>query len=129
MPRILESWVKDPTRAEALFPDLARCGRFGEQFNSLFGIARGGVRAGVGSGAVCGAENSPASMFCEDCGSALAVNAPADAHSPQTGSTDHNIRVTPEQPATSTATDGERKTITLLFADIKGSMDLMEDPL
>jgi len=25
------------------------------------------------------------------------------------------------------ATDGERKTVTALFADIKGSMDLMED--
>jgi hypothetical protein len=35
--------------------------------------------------------------------------------------------VTPEQPGTSTATDGERKTITALFADIKGSMDLRED--
>jgi class 3 adenylate cyclase len=37
------------------------------------------------------------------------------------------IRVTPEQPDASTAIDGERKTVTALFADIKGSMELMED--
>src|SRR5271156_3434110 len=30
-------------------------------------------------------------------------------------------------PETSTPSDGERKTVTALFADIKGSMDLMED--
>ena len=36
------------------------------------------------------------------------------------------IRVSPEQPDASTTIDGERKTVTALFADIKGSMDLME---
>jgi len=38
----------------------------------------------------------------------------------------HDIRITPEQSEVS-ALDGERKTVTALFADIKGSMDLMED--
>jgi class 3 adenylate cyclase/predicted ATPase len=75
----------------------------------------------------CGAENAPASVFCEDCGSALAVNAaPAATRSPQTGSTAPNIRITPEQSG-GEATDGERKTITVLFADIKGSMRQIED--
>jgi class 3 adenylate cyclase/tetratricopeptide (TPR) repeat protein len=37
------------------------------------------------------------------------------------------IRVTPGQPDAPTAADGERKTVTALFADIKGSMDLIED--
>jgi class 3 adenylate cyclase len=38
-----------------------------------------------------------------------------------------NIRVTPEQPDASATLDGERKTVTALFADIKGSTELMED--
>jgi predicted ATPase/class 3 adenylate cyclase len=36
------------------------------------------------------------------------------------------IRLLPEQTAAN-VTDGERKTVTALFADLKGSMDLMED--
>jgi class 3 adenylate cyclase/tetratricopeptide (TPR) repeat protein len=38
-----------------------------------------------------------------------------------------DIRVRLEQPDGSTAIDGERKTVTALFADIKGSTELMED--
>jgi class 3 adenylate cyclase/tetratricopeptide (TPR) repeat protein len=38
------------------------------------------------------------------------------------------VRITSEQPvADSAAIDGERKTVTALFADIKGSMELIED--
>ena len=36
------------------------------------------------------------------------------------------MRVTSEQPD-SLAAEGERKTVTALFADIKGSMELLED--
>jgi len=73
----------------------------------------------------CGAENAPSSAFCEDCGAALAGHAaPAATSSPQAASTAPNIRVTPEQPDASTALDGERKTVTALFADIKGSTEL-----
>src|SRR5713101_7146789 len=76
----------------------------------------------------CGAENAPSSAFCEDCGAALAGNAASAATgSPQAALTTPEIRVTPEQPDASTAIDGERKTVTALFADIKGSMELMED--
>ena len=76
----------------------------------------------------CGAENASSSAFCEDCGAALAVSAaPAVASSPQSASTAPEIRVTSEQPDASTTIDGERKTVTALFADIKGSMELMED--
>jgi class 3 adenylate cyclase len=71
----------------------------------------------------CGAENALASRFCGDCGAALAAE-PA-ALSPA-ASTAPAIRVEPEQPEM-LAADGERKTVTALFADIKGSMDLMED--
>ena len=37
-----------------------------------------------------------------------------------------NIRVTPES-SSADALEGERKTVTALFADIKGSTELMED--
>jgi class 3 adenylate cyclase len=76
----------------------------------------------------CGAENAPSSAFCEDCGTALAGNAASAATgSPQAASTAPNIRVTPEQPDASLAIEGERKTVTALFADIKGSTELMVD--
>src|SRR5260370_19808828 len=76
----------------------------------------------------CGAENALASAFCEDCGTALAGHASfAATSSPQATSTAANIRVTPDQANASTTIDGERKTVTALFADIKGSMELIED--
>jgi class 3 adenylate cyclase len=76
----------------------------------------------------CGAENAPSSAYCEDCGAALAGNAASAATgSPQTASTASEIRVAPEQQDPSKTIDGERKTVTALFADIKGSMELMEE--
>src|SRR5712671_1994522 len=75
----------------------------------------------------CGAENVPSSAFCEDCGTALASNA---AHlatgSSQIASAAPEIRVAPE-PQNPSLIEGERKTVTALFADIKGSTELMED--
>src|SRR5260370_19007986 len=76
----------------------------------------------------CGAENAPSSEFCEDCGTALAGNAASAAtSSSQAASAAPQIRITPEQPDASTALEGERKTVTALFADLKGSTELMED--
>src|SRR5260221_7211252 len=76
----------------------------------------------------CGAENAPSSVFCEDCGTALAGNAASAAsNSPLATSTASEIRVTPEQQDPSATIDGERKTVTALFADIKGSTELMRD--
>src|SRR5258708_37636515 len=76
----------------------------------------------------CGAGNSPSSTFCEDCGTSLSGDVtPAATRSSQIGSKVPNIRVTAEQPDTSTAADGERKTVTALFADIKGSTELQQD--
>src|SRR5690242_3300002 len=76
----------------------------------------------------CAANNSPTSKFCEDCGTPLTGNAAPSSKSSQAASapTIPAIRVTTEQPDAS-ATDGERKTVTALFADIKGSMDLIEN--
>jgi class 3 adenylate cyclase/predicted ATPase len=65
--------------------------------------------------ASCGAENNPSEKFCGECGVALAGKATAENH------------LAPGQPDTSATLDGERKTVTALFADIKGSTELMRD--
>jgi len=76
----------------------------------------------------CGSENAPSSAFCEDCGTALVGDAPpAVARLPQSTAEALQIRVTSEQPGAGTTLDGERKTVTALFADIKGSTELMEE--
>src|SRR6202158_1362437 len=71
--------------------------------------------------AKCGADNSPSAKFCEDCGAGLGAPAAVAAKK----SDKSQIRVA-EAPASATL-DGERKTVTALFADIKGSTELMED--
>ena len=103
----------------------ARCGsenRDGRKFCSKCGVAlaRQCPR--------CGALNEPGEDFCGECGAAVVASvASAAVSSPQAATTATNIRVTPEQPDASTVIEGERKTVTALFADIKGSMELMED--
>src|SRR5579864_2461688 len=72
----------------------------------------------------CGAAVSPDALFCKRCGQALGSRPPL-ATVPKT-TTQPGVRLVPDQPAT-TAIEGERKTVTALFADIKGSMELMED--
>src|SRR6266849_5886659 len=67
--------------------------------------------------AQCGADNPPEKKFCGDCGTALGA---APLASPDRSA----IRVNPETPLD--ALEGERKTVTALFADIKGSTELME---
>jgi hypothetical protein len=76
----------------------------------------------------CGAENASTSAFCEDCGTALVGNSASAATGlSQAASTAPLIAVTPAQPDESGALEGERKTLTALFADIKGSTELMAD--
>jgi class 3 adenylate cyclase/tetratricopeptide (TPR) repeat protein len=75
----------------------------------------------------CAAENEPLSKFCEDCGAALTEalsSARVEGISPPQGEIHVAAKVNDSDGA---ALEGERKTITALFADIKGSMELMED--
>src|SRR5262249_29995506 len=72
----------------------------------------------------CDAENPPGKGFCGDCGTALAARR-AVAQLPASPSITPKIEVSAE--AAGTARDEERKTVTALFADIKSSMELMED--
>src|SRR5216684_1977514 len=75
----------------------------------------------------CNADNPPTSNFCGKCGAALADPAGPSAASSLTAEPTSVVRVAREQPDDSLVADGERKTVTALFADIKGSMELMED--
>ncbi len=76
----------------------------------------------------CAAVNKPGAKFCDECGERLAASAPlSQARRPQT---DHPLQTGSTVHVTEPASDvveGERKTVTALFADIKGSMELMED--
>src|SRR6202521_4187190 len=67
----------------------------------------------------CGAANKPAAKFCDECAASLT---PAST----TPETVEPVRVVAEQ-AEASALDGEHKTVTALFADIKGSTELMAD--
>jgi class 3 adenylate cyclase/tetratricopeptide (TPR) repeat protein len=69
----------------------------------------------------CAAENPVGKRFCGECGTALGTSAAASTLK----SNDSPIRVA-DSP-TSENLDGERKTVTALFADIKGSTELEQD--
>jgi class 3 adenylate cyclase/tetratricopeptide (TPR) repeat protein len=70
----------------------------------------------------CGALNRIGAKFCDDCGAAIGASAPRVPSSAQPSP----LQLSDSIPATEVI-DGERKTVTALFADIKGSMELMED--
>ena len=70
----------------------------------------------------CGAEAQVGKPFCADCGTRLEVASLAPAGKP--GPPSSGVRVAAEAAE---IPEGERKTVTALFADIKGSTELMEE--
>jgi class 3 adenylate cyclase len=75
----------------------------------------------------CGFENTPQAKFCSECGVPLQSDTNSSVSAArQTSST---IAGLVEQASVDAAgvPEGERKTVTALFADIKGSTELMED--
>jgi class 3 adenylate cyclase len=72
----------------------------------------------------CGFENAPGMKFCGECGKPLATSAKeSTARDPRSYTPNHLV----EKILTSrSALEGERKQVTVLFADVKGSMDLAE---
>jgi class 3 adenylate cyclase len=96
----------------------------------------------------CGADNAAGSRFCNQCATPLSRACPkcaranppdakfcAECAEPLTSDTTKStarassappVRIAPEQPDSASA-DGERKTVTALFADIKGSTELEQD--
>src|ERR1700737_2716509 len=73
----------------------------------------------------CKAPVNPGARFCKRCGTAIGAAKP-DAHAAGSFS-ESQIKVAGDTGSASEAIDGERKTVTALFADIKGSTKLMRD--
>jgi len=75
----------------------------------------------------CGTALNVAARFCRKCGTpTTAVSAPTE--SPQHDASSAVVETTEsEESPSEPPPDGERKTVTVLFADIKGSMELIED--
>src|SRR6185369_6678145 len=74
--------------------------------------------------ASCGATNEPGEKFCGGCGTALTAGRPAGSTASSAASMPKHLA---EKILQSKSTlEGERKQVTVLFADVKGSMELAE---
>ena len=83
-----------------------------------------GARLAV-SCSVCGAALTPGKKFCGSCGATVSVSE-SSTHFASPGS--YTPRHLAEKILTSrSALEGERKQVTVLFADLKGSMELLAD--
>jgi predicted ATPase/class 3 adenylate cyclase len=74
----------------------------------------------------CGFENPPQARFCAQCATSLTGDQVGQPPSAAAGPVSFGVRVTLDSPEAQ-AIEGERKTVTALFADIKGSTELMRD--
>src|SRR5207245_8181052 len=73
---------------------------------------------------VCGAANPPVNKFCGQCAAPLGKPTQSRFASPDA----YTPRHLAEKILTSKAAlEGERKQVTILFADMKGSMELLAD--
>src|SRR5262245_39026992 len=72
--------------------------------------------------AACGAANPPAHKFCGQCGAALAGSHASRFHAPAAYTPKH---LADKILTSRSALEGERKQVTVLFADLKGSLELL----
>jgi hypothetical protein len=76
----------------------------------------------------CGADTLPRAKFCGECGTPLAAQSPASLTIPDPPPRRYTPGYLAEKILTAkTALEGERKQVTVLFADLKGSMELLAD--
>ena len=80
----------------------------------------------------CGYEPPPGAAFCDHCGTPLtgtttAATPPSLAPRPQTPQAYTPTHLAEKILTSKTALEGERKQVTVLFADLKGSMELLAD--
>jgi class 3 adenylate cyclase len=71
----------------------------------------------------CGHLNPPGQKFCNGCSQGLGASAPAATRDPRAYTPKH---LAEKILGSRTALEGERKQVTVLFADVKGSMELAE---
>src|SRR6266852_2588148 len=97
--------------------------REGARFCRECGATFGAVCSG------CGTKIEAGSKFCDGCGAPLAVAPPSQVDPPRFTSPDsYTPKHLAEKILTSKAAlEGERKQVTVLFADLKGSMELLAD--
>jgi ribosomal protein L40E len=72
----------------------------------------------------CGTTNPASSKYCRKCGNRLTAAEPKLAPT-RAAAIETSVRINPD--SSSEELQGERKTVTALFADIKGSTELMEE--
>jgi class 3 adenylate cyclase/tetratricopeptide (TPR) repeat protein len=73
----------------------------------------------------CGRENRERARFCDECGSALATAPAASAHPRARSPRDYTPRHLAERILTTRGSiEGERKLVTVLFADVQRSLEL-----
>lgn len=80
----------------------------------------------------CGEPNRPSAKFCRKCGKHLTAVADTTALAQANSKSETPDRYTPKHLAerilySRAAMEGERKLVTILFADLKGSMELLAD--
>jgi predicted ATPase/class 3 adenylate cyclase len=76
----------------------------------------------------CGADTLPQAKFCGECGTPLTAQTPAPPAAPPPSPRHYTPGYLAEKILTSKAAlEGERKQVTVLFADLKGSMELLAD--
>ncbi len=106
--------------------DCRSCGRANPE-RAKFCLECGAAMAPRCAG--CGTELPPAAKFCLECGAPVAAAAPARSAAPRAERSPRAY--TPKHLAdkilqSRSALEGERKQVTVLFADVKGSMELAE---
>ncbi|HEX2888008.1 AAA family ATPase [Vineibacter terrae] len=78
----------------------------------------------IGACGNCGHQLTPLARFCSECGRPVGFPGPSPFGSPETYTPKHLA----DKIATSKgALEGERKLVTVLFADLKGSMEMLGD--
>src|SRR6202453_2887767 len=75
----------------------------------------------------CKADNASGAKFCADCGTGLGASGAVVERDPHLTSPWSGGGIIAAEQQASEAVEGERKTVTALFADINGSTELMRD--
>ena len=106
-----------------------RCGFANPEGMNFCGHCGTGLSSGCPN---CGFESPPGFAFCGKCGTSLTGQPPAPvlsslAPQPQTPFTYTPYHLAEKILTSRRALEGERKQVTILFADLKGSMELLAE--